>query len=113
MFSPSRRTTHRPWRAVAALLFVTVFLRLDSGWLAAQEADRPAVAPGVLTSFEQIWQLTEAEQREWHRVRLNYVVYYYDPLWMALWGRCGEADSYLSFGTKVFPIKAGQRILVE
>jgi len=71
------------------------------------------VAPGVLTSFEQIWQLSESEQRQWHRLRLDFVVYYYDPLWKAMWGRCGEAENYLSLGNKVFPIRAGMRILVE
>ncbi len=72
-----------------------------------------AVSPAVITSFEQIWQMTETESKEWHRLRMEYVVYYYDPLWSAMWGRSGEADSYLSVGSKPFPIKSGQRILVE
>ena len=71
------------------------------------------ISPTVITSFEQIWQMTEAETKEWHRLRIEYVVYYYDPLWKALWGRCGEADSYLSVGSKPFPIKPRQKILVE
>ncbi len=57
--------------------------------------------------------MTEAETLEWHPLRMEYVVYFYDPLWQAMWGRSGEADSYLSIGTKPFPIKSGQRILVE
>jgi predicted cupin superfamily sugar epimerase len=67
----------------------------------------------VLTSFAEMWQLPEAEQQQWHRVRLNYVVYYYDGVWQVMWGRDGETESYLSLGKKTFSIKAGQRILVE
>ncbi len=71
------------------------------------------ISPVVITSFEQIWQMPEAEAEEWHRLRLDYTVYYYDPLWQAMWGRSGEADSYLSLGKTHFPIKAGQRVLIE
>ena len=80
----------------------------------SRSAPSPAAAtPTVLTSFEQIWRLSEAEKQQSHRVRLDYAVYYYDPLWRALWGRCGREDSYLSLGDKVFPIKPGQLIRVE
>jgi two-component system, cell cycle sensor histidine kinase and response regulator CckA len=85
------------------------------GALAAQNDEKASrvVSPTVITNFEQIWQMTEAETKEWHRIRMEYVVYYYDPLWKAMWGRCREADSYLSVGSKPFPIKPRQRILVE
>lgn len=73
----------------------------------------PPIDAPVLTSCEAIWQLPQVEQQRWHRVRLDYVVYYYDPLWHAMWGRCGEAESYLSLGTKTFPIRVGQRIQIQ
>ncbi len=71
------------------------------------------VSPVLVTSFEQIWQMTDAETREWHNLRMEYLVYYYDPVWKAMWGRSGETDSYLSLGSKPFPIKPGQKILIE
>ena len=80
---------------------------------------KPAIATpsaetnGVLTGFEQLWQLSESEQRRSHRVRLDFEVFYHDPLWKSLWGQCGEAGSYLSLGATSFPIKMGQRIRVE
>ena len=77
------------------------------------EKETRTISPAVITSFEQIWQMAEKEAKEWHHVRIEYVVYYYDPLWKAMWGRSGEADSYLSVGNKPFPIKPHQRILVE
>jgi hypothetical protein len=98
------------------VVFVVAFLRLTGLCLAADEAGAAVprlIAPGVLTTFEQIWQLPESEQRQWHRVRLEYLVYYYDPLWRAMWGQSGGAESYLSIGSKVFPIKSGSRLLVE
>jgi hypothetical protein len=121
MFFHPHPASRRPWRAVGIALSLGVAWLLRAG-AAVAHADETAPTgveslqaenSAVLTSFEQIWHLSESEQRQWHRVRLEYVVYFYDPLWMALWGRCGEADSYLSLGAKTFPIKAGQRILVE
>jgi len=111
MFSNPSTPWPRLLRSLAATFLITVAIANGGSRSRAAEAGQ-ATGP-VLTSFEQIWQLSEAEQREWHRVSLDFVVYYYDPLWAAMWGRCGEADSYLSLGTKVFPIKAGQRIRVE
>jgi signal transduction histidine kinase/CheY-like chemotaxis protein len=99
-----------------AAFVITIGVPFFGSFLSAQETaptEARFVAPGVLTSFEQIWQLSESEQRQWHRLRLDFVVYYYDPLWKAMWGRCGEAENYLSLGNKVFPIRAGMRILVE
>jgi signal transduction histidine kinase/CheY-like chemotaxis protein len=71
------------------------------------------MSPRTLRTFEEIWNLPPAEQKLWYRVRFEYTVYYYDPLWMALWGRSGESESYLSLGTKRFPLVPGQRLLVE
>ena len=98
------------------MLFVAAWIFWPPrGSLAAEHpgAAPRAISPTVVTSFEQIWGMTEAETKQWHRLRLEFVVYYYDPLWSAMWGRSGEADSYLSVGSKPFPIKPGQRILVE
>ncbi|HTL66325.1 MAG TPA: ATP-binding protein [Lacunisphaera sp.] len=53
----------------------------------------------------------EAARR--HRLRLEFLVFYYDPLWGVMWGRAGDEDSYLSIGTHPFPITSGQLILVE
>ncbi|ACB75031.1 hybrid sensor histidine kinase/response regulator [Opitutus terrae] len=117
MFSNSSRTFsgRKRWLVAGAALALFMIVPAELAGEGASPQPGPNVVAGkrVLTSFEQIWQLPEAEQRAWHPVKLNYVVYYYDPLWMALWGRAGESDSYLSLGAKVFPIKAGQRILVE
>jgi signal transduction histidine kinase/uncharacterized protein YdeI (BOF family)/ActR/RegA family two-component response regulator len=105
---------------MALFLGIAMWLLLCAGINDLQAESAPTVAEvaqaensPILTSFEQIWHLSEPEQRQWHRVRLEYLVYFYDPLWTASWGRCGEADSYLSLGAKALPIKAGQRILVE
>ncbi len=101
---------------IARLLVVLVWATGAIARGQAQEGEAtPDVAPGarVLTSFEDIWRLTQTEQQHWHRVQLDYVVYYYDPLWQAMWGRVGEGESYLSLGSHVFPIKPGQLIQVE
>ncbi|HYP15713.1 MAG TPA: hypothetical protein VEQ65_00770, partial [Opitutus sp.] len=113
MFSLPRSIVSRlrVWTRSAALVAVSLFLFAPAA--SAQSGPVPETRGRVLTSFDDVWQLSEAEQNEWHRVRLEFVVYYYDALWQAMWGRCGEAESYLSLGTRVFPIKAGQKILVE
>ena len=113
----SQRKGARPGRGcVGLLLLAAAFLvgGFSPGWAQPfdHDAQRP-VSSRVLGSFDEIWQLTQAEQQQWHQVKLDYVVYYYDPLWQAMWGRSGEAESYLSLGSKVFPIEPGQRIQVE
>ncbi len=115
MFSKTLSSMWRHHRGRWLLWLLAVWLQPAGGALAAESAGQAPrlVSPMVVTSFEQIWQMTEAETKEWHRLRMEYVIYYYDPLWQAMWGRSGEADSYLSVGSKPFPIKPGQRILVE
>src|SRR5664279_2038935 len=115
MFSKILSSKHRQHQGRGMLWLLAIWLQTAGGVLAADSAGLAAraISPTVVTSFEQIWQMTESETKEWHRLRMEYVVYYYDPLWAAMWGRSGEADSYLSVGSKPFPIKSGQRILVE
>ncbi len=98
--------------AVAFATPIRVVAAIPAAEPSVAVTSRPAAAR-LLRNFDEIWALPEAEQSTWHPVRLEYTVYYYDPLWMALWGRCGDADSYLSLGSTRFPIKPGQRILVE
>jgi len=85
MSSNSCRIIPQAHRSRAAIFILATCLRLVGGCFGAEEASRvnadSSVAQDkVLTNFDQIWQLSEAEQREWHRVRFEYVVYYYDPL---------------------------------
>jgi signal transduction histidine kinase/CheY-like chemotaxis protein len=110
-----RRSFFHPLRRRWMGLLFCASLGLAGNFLAAENAPTPSriVSPNLITSFEQIWQMTEVETKEWHRLKLEYVVYYYDPLWKALWGRSGESDSYLSVGSEPFPIKPRQRIRVE
>ena len=114
MFSMHRRNSPRRHGGLAALLIITALARFATGCVLAKEVVREGVpvevSPVVLTSFEQIWQ---AEPRAWHRIRLEYLVYYYDSLWMALWGRCGTTDGYLSLDHKSYHIRAGQKIRIE
>jgi two-component system cell cycle sensor histidine kinase/response regulator CckA len=115
MFSQPRWIHARARKALAALVLIALVARLDSGCAFAaspEPAGATPAAPGVLTTFQQIWSIPEPLQREWHRVRFDYDVYYYDPLWKSMWGR-SDVESYLSLGTKVFPIKVGQRIRIE
>ncbi|HYD85163.1 MAG TPA: hypothetical protein VEA63_13955, partial [Opitutus sp.] len=116
MFSTTRPGVARPSLAGASAIVFATLLVLVSGSVRAHTPDPVAQQPvgsRVLTSFDEIWQLPQAEHQQWHRLKFDYVVYYYDPLWQAMWGRSREAESYLSLGAKVFPIKAGQRIQVE
>ncbi len=107
----SLRPHHRGWRQA---LWLIAWLQGIGALLSADPAmPPPVVSPTVITSFEQIWQMKESDTKEWHRLRMEYVVYYYDPLWSAMWGRSGAMDNYLSVGSIPFPIKSGERILVE
>ena len=116
MFSISQPNQCRFFRAsLVAAIWTLGLLFFGSAARAQSSAESSPVATSdrVLTSFEEIWQLPPSEQQQWQRVRLSYIVYYYDALWQAMWGRGGESESYLSLGSQMFPIKPGQRILVE
>jgi signal transduction histidine kinase/CheY-like chemotaxis protein len=67
----------------------------------------------VFTTVGQLWDLPETEQQHWHQVRIEFLVYHFDPEWRALWGHSGDRDDYLSIGAQSQPIKPGQRILIE
>src|SRR5436190_673737 len=109
MFKFPRRTFPRPRVSLAVMVLFALGVCGPLNRLTAQDGVRSVRVNSrePLTSFEQIWALPDAEQNEWHRLRLEYDVYYYDPLWKAMWGRSGGVESYLSIGSKPFPIKVG------
>ncbi|HZZ56236.1 MAG TPA: ATP-binding protein [Opitutaceae bacterium] len=65
-----------------------------------------------MTGFPAIWTLPDAEQHRAHPVRLDLRIYYYDPIWQAIWGSCGDVPGFISLGSHVFPIRAGARVRV-
>lgn len=115
MLPNARRNTPRSPVGRVALLFVAAFLRLAAGCLGAesQGATTRTVVAGPFTHLQQLWDVSTTDPNGLHRVQLDYVVYYYDPLWSMLWGRETDGESYLSFGSTPFPIKYGQRLRVE
>jgi signal transduction histidine kinase/CheY-like chemotaxis protein len=113
----ARRNSPRSPAGRVALLCVAAFLRLAAACSGAENPSEAAKLPAEpFTHVSQLWEpsIFAMAPDVRHRVRLDYIVYYYDPVWAVVWGR--ETDgkpSYLSFGGTVFPIKSGQRVRVE
>lgn len=85
-----------------AFLFLALLCRLTA-----------AAPQAPLTTFDAVWTMPAAEQHSPHAVQFDFLVYYYDPIWQALWGRCGDQLSYLSLGSHVFPIHAGDLVRIS
>jgi signal transduction histidine kinase/ActR/RegA family two-component response regulator len=111
----ARRNSSRSPAGRVALFCLAAFLRLAAGCSGAeaQATSVTTVNSAPFTHLQQLWDASVTNPNGRYRIRLDYVVYYYDPLWSMAWGRDTDGPSYLSFGAKVFPIKAGQRIRVE
>jgi len=86
-------------------------VREGSEWVLRQGLYRSPQS--LVTSTDELYHLPAAERTRWHRVRLEQVVYFYDPVWKVLWGRCGDDDDYLSIEAGPLAIKPGQRLLIE
>jgi len=110
-----RTSTPRSLTGRVALLCVAAFLRLAVGCFGADAVSTAGKTENTepFTRLSELWAASGTNPNGRYRIRLDYVVYYYDPLWSMVWGRDTDGPSYLSFGPKVFPIKPGQRIRVE
>jgi len=107
----------RGWILVVALA-LAVFGR--SGRLAAEAtptapaplATGPAV-PGVITTAGEFWNLSDAEKRKSHPVRMELTVLYYDAQWTLFWAESAGQGAYLPVRGQPLPIRTGQRVRLE
>ena len=53
------------------------------------------LAPAVITTGGEFWNLSDAEKQKSHPLRMEITVYYYDPQWHLLWGESAGAGFYL------------------
>ena len=84
---------------------------LFSGKLAGQA---PAAAgPDVITNAQVLWGLSNEDKQKLHPIRLEMLVYYYDPVWQLIWGECDGRGSFLPVRGEPLPIKPGQRVRIE
>src|SRR6478735_12534456 len=91
-------------RCVASLLFLAPIV---------SRAAEVALAPGTITGIAGFWELNDAEKQKPHPVRMELIVYYYDPAWSLLYGEVDGAPSYLPVRGRAMPIKNGQKVLIE
>ena len=71
------------------------------------------VAPAVITTGGEFWNLSDAEKQKPHPVRMELTVYYYDAPWHVLWGESAGAGVYLPTHGRALPIQSGQRVRLE
>ncbi len=114
MSSPRPRAPWPSWRslvrlclwAAAGVTLVTVGRGAD-----ARAAGEAAPDPQTLiTSYAEYWK--EGVRREVRPIRMEVVVTYYDPAWRNFWGMVDGAPGFM-FSRSVFPITAGDRVLIE
>jgi two-component system, cell cycle sensor histidine kinase and response regulator CckA len=83
---------------------------LGGGWLGAQET---VLAAGSVTTVGEFWNVPPADRQKEHPLRMDLIVYYYDPSWRLLYGETGGTASYLPVRGPALPIKSGQKVRLE
>ena len=52
-----------------------------------REPDAQQLAPGVLTNAESFWGVPASERSLLHRLKTQFLVYYFDPAWKVAFSR--------------------------
>ena len=94
------------WAVLLACCSGTV--RCENAAPAASDDPRPLV-----TRYNDFWNLDEAARQRVHEVRFEAEVLFYDPLWRVMWLENEGMPLYCNSGTATFPVRAGQRVLLE
>src|SRR4051794_35883490 len=79
-----------------------------------QEQKAPiADSSEIITNAAAFWSLSNVEKQKLHHVRLEILVYYYDPGWQLMWGECDGHSSFLPVRGEPLPIRIGQRVRID
>lgn len=70
-------------------------------------------APMVISTVRDFWTLSDADKKQPLPLKMELIVYYYDPGWSVLYAEVAGAASYFPVRGPVLPIKSGQKILLE
>lgn len=79
----------------------------------AAEPTVPAADPPILTNITQIWSITGEAVREPHRIRTEFVLYYFDSDWNCAWGESYGIPTFIPVSDSPIPLKSGQRVAID
>lgn len=74
-------------------------------------AEARELTPAPLRSIQEFWDRPIADEHSPQPFRLECEVLYFDPEWRHLWIHDESGDAFVTFGDRVLPVQAGQRIL--
>ena len=79
------------------------------------DAEPPAVAEArpLLVNYRSFWNLDEPARHREHDVRFEAEVLFCDPLWRVMWLENEGVPLFCNTGSVAFPLRAGQRVLLE
>jgi len=102
------------WRKKSCAFSVLAILLLASRLLAAPETNPLPVASGpVITNLTQFWVLPAEEKNKVHPVRIELLIYYFNPEWNVFWGRSDDLDTFLPLQGIPAPLRSGDRVLFD
>jgi signal transduction histidine kinase len=67
----------------------------------------------VITNLSQYYNLSADKKNRLHRLHLELMIYYSNPIWNVFWGRSGESHTFLPLKGIPVDIKSGQKILID
>jgi len=94
-------------------LTVVVWISTGSQIFAQGQNLQTTDSTDVITTAGEFWGLSNTEKQKLHHIRLDILVYYYDPGWQLMWGECDGHSSFLPVRGEPLPVRTGQRVRIE
>jgi PAS domain S-box-containing protein len=99
---------------MTAGLLPLVFLLIARPPAVAQETNgRPLAGETVITNMAELWTLPTEEKYQPHRIRMELLIYYCDPIWNVFWGNSDGSDTFLPLRGIPVSLKAGDKISID
>ena len=73
----------------------------------------PAFSATVITNIAQFWAMPQEEKSQLHRIRMELLIYYADPIWNVFWGNSDGVEGFLPLQGLPVSLKAGDKILID
>ncbi|HTL68105.1 MAG TPA: ATP-binding protein [Lacunisphaera sp.] len=74
---------------------------------------REAIVGPMINNVGEFWNIPEIDKPKPHRIRLQLLVLYYDPIWHLLWAQEDGKGCYMTVHGEALPMRAGQRVRIE
>ncbi|MBL9127093.1 MAG: OB-fold nucleic acid binding domain-containing protein, partial [Verrucomicrobiales bacterium] len=101
------------WAFCGILGLVFASLRPASGASATHSPANEVEAPPLVTSAGGFWNVPTERRGVAHRIRSDFLIYYFDPRWKLAWGEFGGVPGFLPIGDAPLDLNAGKKVEID